>query len=166
MATELPGLSATVGGRSRGPALAPPVGVLPTGATLGAGDTQPSAAGLRPHYAAVWHTGPAAQTPRLCPGPPPRHSLDTQTALRRGAKARPGTRTALNRGGSAVFKVRMTTRFRPSQIRVVQSPIKKSVRFSEASAQGRTMLEFAPDHEGTDVYRMLAEVIIHDHKGK
>jgi len=44
--------------------------------------------------------------------------------------------------------------------------VKKSVRFSEASALGRTMLEFAPDHEGTEAYRMLAEVIIHDHNGE
>jgi chromosome partitioning protein len=50
--------------------------------------------------------------------------------------------------------------------RVFAFYVKKSVRFSEASAQGRTMLEFAPDHEGAEVYRMLAEVIIHDHKGK
>jgi hypothetical protein len=35
-----------------------------------------------------------------------------------------------------------------------------------ASAQGRTMLEFALDHEGAEVYRMLAEVIIHDHNGR
>ena len=50
--------------------------------------------------------------------------------------------------------------------RVFAFYVKKSVRFSEASALGRTMLEFAPDHEGTEAYRMLAEVIIHDHNGK
>jgi chromosome partitioning protein len=41
--------------------------------------------------------------------------------------------------------------------------VKKSIRFAEASAQGRTMLEFAPDHEGTEVYRRLAEVISHEY---
>ncbi len=44
--------------------------------------------------------------------------------------------------------------------------VKKSIRFAEASAQGRTMLEFAPDHEGTEAYRKLAEAISHDYQGK
>ncbi len=50
--------------------------------------------------------------------------------------------------------------------RVFDFYIKKSIRFAEASAQGRTMLEFAPEHEGAGAYRVLAEVIIHDHNGK
>lgn len=50
--------------------------------------------------------------------------------------------------------------------RVFDFYIKKSIRFAEASAIGRTMLEFAPEHEGAQAYRTLAEVIIHDHNGK
>lgn len=50
--------------------------------------------------------------------------------------------------------------------RVFDFYVKKSIRFSEASVQGRTMLEFAPDHEGSEAYRMLAEVIIYDHSRK
>jgi len=50
--------------------------------------------------------------------------------------------------------------------RVFAFYVKISVRFSEAAALGRTMLEFAPDHEGTEVFCMLAEVTIHDHDGK
>ncbi len=50
--------------------------------------------------------------------------------------------------------------------RVFDFYIKKSIRFAEASAQGRTMFEFAPEHEGAEAHRVLAEVIIHDHNGK
>jgi chromosome partitioning protein len=50
--------------------------------------------------------------------------------------------------------------------RVFDFYVKKSIRFSEASVQSRTMLEFAPDHEGSEVYRTLAEVIIHDDSRK
>jgi len=50
--------------------------------------------------------------------------------------------------------------------RVFDFYIKKSIRFAEASAQGRTMLEFAPEHEGAGAYRVLAEVISHDHNGR
>jgi chromosome partitioning protein len=50
--------------------------------------------------------------------------------------------------------------------RVFDFYVKKSIRFAEASAQGRTMFELAPEHEGTEVYRTLAEVIIHDYRGK
>jgi hypothetical protein len=54
VAAQLPGRSATVGGLSPCPALSPPVAALPAGATLGAVDTQPSAAGLRPHGTSVF----------------------------------------------------------------------------------------------------------------
>ena len=50
--------------------------------------------------------------------------------------------------------------------RVFDFYVKKSIRFSEASVQSRTMLEFAPDHEGSEVYRTLAEVIIHEYSRK
>lgn len=50
--------------------------------------------------------------------------------------------------------------------RVFDVYIKKSIRFAEASAAGKSMLEYAPDHEGTEAYRSLAEVIIHDYSQK
>jgi chromosome partitioning protein len=48
-------------------------------------------------------------------------------------------------------------------VRVFDFHVKKSIRFAEASALGRSMLEYAPDHEGSETYRMLAEVIVHDY---
>jgi chromosome partitioning protein len=42
----------------------------------------------------------------------------------------------------------------------------KSIRFAEASALGKSILEFAPDHEGAQAYRSLAEVIAHDYGEK
>ncbi len=50
--------------------------------------------------------------------------------------------------------------------RVFDFYVKKSIRFAEASAQGRTMIEYAPEHEGTETYRALAEVIIHDYSSQ
>ena len=50
--------------------------------------------------------------------------------------------------------------------RVFEFYVKKSIRFAEASASGRTILEHAPDHEGAGVYRTLADVIIHDYATK
>lgn len=47
--------------------------------------------------------------------------------------------------------------------RVFDIYIKKSIRFAEASAAGKSLLEYAPDHEGAHAYRALAEVIIHDY---
>ncbi len=50
--------------------------------------------------------------------------------------------------------------------RVFDFYVKKSIRFAEASALGRTILEYAPDHEGAQAFRSLAEVIIHDYSQK
>lgn len=50
--------------------------------------------------------------------------------------------------------------------RVFDFYVKKSIRFAEASAQGRTMIEYAPEHEGVQAYRALAEVIIHDYSSQ
>ncbi|MGC8782028.1 MAG: ParA family protein [Anaerolineae bacterium] len=50
--------------------------------------------------------------------------------------------------------------------RVFDFYVKKSIRFAEASAQGRTMIEYAPEHEGVEAYRALAEVIIHDYSSQ
>jgi len=51
-------------------------------------------------------------------------------------------------------------------LRVFDVYTKKSIRFAEASALGKSILEFAPDHEGAHAYRSLAEVIIHDYGEK
>lgn len=50
--------------------------------------------------------------------------------------------------------------------RVFDVYIKKSIRFAEASALGKPILDYAPDHEGAHAYRTLAEVIIHDYGQK
>ena len=50
--------------------------------------------------------------------------------------------------------------------RVFDAYTKKSIRFAEASALGKSILEFAPDHEGAQAYRSLAEVIVHDYGEK
>ncbi|MCX7707181.1 MAG: AAA family ATPase [Anaerolineae bacterium] len=47
--------------------------------------------------------------------------------------------------------------------RVFDFYTKKSIRFAEASAAGKSILEYAPDHEGAHAYRALAEVMIHDY---
>ena len=51
-------------------------------------------------------------------------------------------------------------------LRVFDVYTRKSIRFAEASALGKSILEFAPDHEGAQAYRSLAEVIIHDYGEK
>lgn len=50
--------------------------------------------------------------------------------------------------------------------RVFDFYVKKSIRFAEASAHGRTIIEHAPEHEGVEAYRALAEVIIHDYSSQ
>ncbi len=50
--------------------------------------------------------------------------------------------------------------------RVFDFYTRKSIRFAEASAAAKSILEYAPDHEGAQVYRSLAEVIIHDYSQK
>lgn len=50
--------------------------------------------------------------------------------------------------------------------RVFSFYTRKSIRFAEASAVGKSILEYAPDHEGAQAYRSLAEVIIHDYGEK
>lgn len=47
--------------------------------------------------------------------------------------------------------------------RVFDFYTRKSIRFAEASAAGKSIFEYAPNHEGAQVYRTLAEVIIHDY---
>ena len=50
--------------------------------------------------------------------------------------------------------------------RVFDFYTKKSIRFAEASAAGKSIFEYAPSHEGAHVYRTLAEVIIDDYGQK
>ncbi len=50
--------------------------------------------------------------------------------------------------------------------RVFDFYTRKSIRFAEASAAGKSILEYASGHEGAQVYRTLAEVIIHDYSQK
>ncbi len=47
--------------------------------------------------------------------------------------------------------------------RVFDFYTRKSIRFAEASAAGKSILEYAPDHEGAHAYRALAEVMIHEY---
>jgi len=47
--------------------------------------------------------------------------------------------------------------------RVFDFYTRKSIRFAEASAAGKSILEYAPNHEGAYTYRTLAEVVIHDY---
>jgi chromosome partitioning protein len=44
-------------------------------------------------------------------------------------------------------------------VTVLEPPIKKSIRFAEASQAGRSILRFAPRHPGADAYRAIAERI-------
>ncbi|RME82428.1 MAG: ParA family protein [Caldilineae bacterium] len=45
---------------------------------------------------------------------------------------------------------------------VFKTPIRKSIRFSEAVAAQMPILEYVPNHPGTDAYRHLAEEILHE----
>jgi chromosome partitioning protein len=44
-------------------------------------------------------------------------------------------------------------------IKVLEPPVKKSIRFAEATQAGRSLLSFAPTHPGAEAYRALARVI-------
>ncbi|MEA2476613.1 MAG: chromosome partitioning protein [Actinomycetota bacterium] len=44
-------------------------------------------------------------------------------------------------------------------IRVLEPPVKKSIRFAEATQAGRSLLSFAPTHPGAEAYRAIARVI-------
>ncbi|HEY7876168.1 MAG TPA: AAA family ATPase [Actinomycetota bacterium] len=45
------------------------------------------------------------------------------------------------------------------EVDVLEPPVKKSIRFAEASQAGRSILSFAPNHPGADAYRALARRI-------
>ena len=44
-------------------------------------------------------------------------------------------------------------------VRVLRPPVRKSIRFAEASQAGRSILSFAPSHQGAEAYRVLAAQI-------
>lgn len=44
-------------------------------------------------------------------------------------------------------------------VRVFEPPVRKSIRFAEASQAGRSILSFAPSHAGADAYRQIARTI-------
>ena len=46
------------------------------------------------------------------------------------------------------------------QLRVLDPPVRKSIRFAEAPRDGRSILRFAPSHPGADEYRALARSIV------
>jgi chromosome partitioning protein len=46
------------------------------------------------------------------------------------------------------------------RLRVLDPPVKKSVRFAEAPREGRSILRFAPSHPGAKAYRALAQAIL------
>jgi chromosome partitioning protein len=45
-------------------------------------------------------------------------------------------------------------------VRVLEPPVKKSIRFAEASQAGRSILSYAPRHPGADAYRDIARGLI------
>jgi chromosome partitioning protein len=47
------------------------------------------------------------------------------------------------------------------ECRIFEHPINESVRFAEATGQGTTVFDIAPDIEGAKAYRAIAEEIIH-----
>ena len=46
-------------------------------------------------------------------------------------------------------------------VKVYETAVADSTRFTEASGQGKTIFELAPDSEGAAVYRAVAEEIVH-----
>jgi chromosome partitioning protein len=44
-------------------------------------------------------------------------------------------------------------------VRVFEPPVRKSIKFAEASQAGRSILQFAPGHPGADAYRAIARAI-------
>jgi chromosome partitioning protein len=45
-------------------------------------------------------------------------------------------------------------------VRVLEPPIKKSIKFAEASQAGRSLLAFAPRHPGSEAYRAIARALV------
>ena len=47
-------------------------------------------------------------------------------------------------------------------VRVLEPPVKKSIRFAEASQAGRSILSYAPSHPGAEAYRAVAKLLVGD----
>jgi chromosome partitioning protein len=47
-------------------------------------------------------------------------------------------------------------------LRVLDPPVRKSIRFAEAPRDGRSILRFAPSHPGADAYRELSRQLVPD----
>ncbi len=45
------------------------------------------------------------------------------------------------------------------KIEVLQPPVRKSIRFAEASRSGKPITEFEPSHPGAEAYRQLAALL-------
>lgn len=50
-------------------------------------------------------------------------------------------------------------------VRVLEPPVRKSIKFAEASQAGRSILSFAPNHPGAEAYRELARQIHETQEG-
>jgi chromosome partitioning protein len=46
------------------------------------------------------------------------------------------------------------------RLRVLDPPVRKSIRFAEAPREGRSILRFAPSHPGSEAYRSLARELV------
>jgi chromosome partitioning protein len=57
--------------------------------------------------------------------------------------------------------VQRTRRELKGQVRVFDIVVRDSVKFREAAAHGKTILEYAPGHQGTIAYKRLAQEILH-----
>ena len=44
-------------------------------------------------------------------------------------------------------------------VRVLRPAVRRSIRFAEATQAGRSILDFAPNHQGAEAYRALARVL-------
>jgi len=59
----------------------------------------------------------------------------------------------------------VTRRAFGDRIRIFKAIIPSSVRFKEAPAAGKSILSYAPSHEGAQAYRLLTEEVMEDEKG-
>ncbi|MFN2543663.1 MAG: ParA family protein, partial [Actinomycetota bacterium] len=46
------------------------------------------------------------------------------------------------------------------RLRVLDPPVRKSIRFAEAPREGRSILRFSPSHPGAEAYRLLSRELV------
>jgi chromosome partitioning protein len=68
--------------------------------------------------------------------------------------------TRLNRTIHAREVLQRTREELRDRVKVFEPPVNESVRFKEAAAGGKTIFEYAPDIQGAEAYRKLAEEIV------